>query len=144
VLVHTSNPGSADLQDRDLEGQPLFGRVAEGLAATQKALLGSTGWSSLGVVCGATGPAQACRVREALPSALFLVPGYGAQGASAGDAVRGFRAGPEGLEGGIVNSSRAILFPAAGASTTDTQVWESALDEALQRAIDDLAEAILS
>ncbi len=145
VLVHTSNSGSADLQDRDVEGEPLFGRVADALASTEKALVGSgTGWSSLGVVCGATFADQARRVREALPSALFLVPGYGAQGASAGDAVSGFKPGPEGLEGGIVNSSRAILFPAAGASTTDAQVWESALDEALQRAIDELAEAILS
>jgi orotidine-5'-phosphate decarboxylase len=145
VLVRTSNPGSADLQDRDVEGQPLFGRVADGLAKTEKALLGSkTGWSSLGVVCGATWPDQARRVREALPNALFLVPGYGAQGASAGDALRGFRPGPDGLEGGIVNSSRAILFPAAGASTHDAQLWESALDEALTRAIDDLANAVLS
>ena len=143
VLVHTSNPGSADLQDRDVEGEPLYSRVADGLAKTAKALAGSkTGWSSLGVVCGATWPDQARRVREALPSALFLVPGYGAQGASAGDAVRGFQPGPEGLEGGIVNSSRSILFPTAGASTTDAQVWESALEEALKRAIDDLVEAI--
>ena len=145
VVVRTSNPGSADLQDRDVEGEPLFGRVADGLAKTEKALVGSkTGWSSLGVVCGASWPDQARRVREALPSALFLVPGYGAQGASAGDAVRGFQPGPEGLEGGIVNSSRAILFSAAGASTTDARIWESALDEALKRAINDLAEAILS
>ena len=145
VLVRTSNPGSADLQDRDVEGEPLFGRVANGLAKTEKALVGSkTGWSSLGVVCGATWPDQARRVRQALPTALFLVPGYGAQGASARDAVRGFQPGPVGLEGGIVNSSRAILFPAAGASTTDPQVWESALDEALSRAINDLSHAIHS
>jgi len=143
VLVRTSNPGSGDLQDRDVEGEPLFGRVADGLANTANSMVGSkTGWSSLGVVCGATWPDQARRVREALPSALFLVPGYGAQGASASAAVQGFRSGPNGLEGGIINSSRAILFPAAAATTTDSKAWETAIDSALTEAITDLSEAI--
>jgi len=143
VLVRTSNPGSGDLQDRDVEGEPLFGRVADGLAKTANAMVGSkTGWSSLGVVCGATWPDQARRVREALPNALFLVPGYGAQGASASAAVQGFRPGPNGLEGGIINSSRAILFPPAAASATDARAWEAAIDSALNQAIADLSEAI--
>ena len=143
VLVRTSNPGSADLQDRDVGGEPLFGRVAAGLANLSNGMIGSkTGWSSLGVVCGATWPDQARRVREALPNALFLVPGYGAQGASASAAVQGFRPGPKGLEGGIVNSSRAILFPAAGSQTADIKVWETAVDTGLDAAIEDLAEAV--
>jgi hypothetical protein len=49
----------------------------------------------------------------ALPHALFLVLGYGAQGASANEAARGFRRSPAGFEGGIVSSSRPILFPTA-------------------------------
>jgi orotidine-5'-phosphate decarboxylase len=143
VLVRTSNPGSGDLQDRDVEGEPLFGRVADGLAKTANAMVGSkTGWSSLGVVCGATWPDQARRVREALPNALFLVPGYGAQGASASAAVQGFRPGPNGLEGGIINSSRAILFPPSAASATAAKTWEAAIDSALTQAITDLSEAI--
>ena len=143
VLVKTSNPGSGDLQDRDVEGEPLFGRVADGLAKMTHAMVGpETGWSSLGVVCGATWPDQARRVRDALPDALFLVPGYGAQGASAADAVRAFRPGPAGREGGIVNSSRAILFPKAGSSADSAPTWEVALDEALTRATEDLAAAI--
>lgn len=143
VLVRTSNPGSADLQDRDVEGEPLFGRVADGLARFEASLAGeTTPWSSLGVVCGATWPDQARRVREALPRALFLVPGYGAQGGSAAAAVQGFVPGPKGLEGGVVNSSRGILFPAAakGASAADT--WEQAVDAALDQAIDELGNAI--
>ncbi len=143
VLVKTSNPGSGDLQDREVEGEPLFGRVADGLAPMQNDLLGSkTGWSSLGVVCGATWPEQARRVREALPKALFLVPGYGAQGATASDAVQSFIPGPNGREGGIVNSSRAILFPESGKTTTRVSEWESAVDAALAKAIDELATAI--
>ena len=143
VLVKTSNPGSGDLQDRDVEGEPLFGRVADGLARIEADLLGSkTGWSSLGVVCGATWPEQARRVRDALPKALFLVPGYGAQGASAEDAIQSFVPGPNGLEGGLVNSSRAILFSDAAGSAESQQAWASAFDDALGRSIDELTAAV--
>ncbi len=143
VLVKTSNPGSGDLQDREVEGEPLFGRVAEGLARFEKALAGSeTPWSSLGVVCGATWPDQARRVREALPHAIFLVPGYGAQGGAASAAVQGFVAGPKGREGGIVNSSRGILFPEAARGKTDARSWEHAIDAALDQAIDELGRAV--
>ena len=143
VLVKTSNPGSGDLQDRDVEGEPLFGRVARGLARSEALLRGTvTGWSSLGVVCGATWPDQARRVREALPTSLFLVPGYGAQGGSAAAAVATFVPGPKGLEGGIVNSSRAILFPDAARAADDAGTWERALDAVLDRAIDELGNAV--
>jgi orotidine-5'-phosphate decarboxylase len=143
VLVKTSNPGSGDLQDRDVEGEPLFGRVADGLVRIEKALLGQkTGWSSLGVVCGATWPDQARRVRDTLPRSLFLIPGYGAQGASAADAVQSFVPGPNGLEGGLVNSSRAILFPENARTAESHTVWESALEAALDAAISELGSAI--
>ncbi len=143
VLVRTSNPGSADLQDRDVDGEPLFARVADGLARFQAPLAGkTTPWSSLGIVCGATWPEQARRVREALPTALFLVPGYGTQGGSAAAAVQGFVPGPNGLEGGVVNSSRGILFPEAANETTDAATWERAIDAALDQAIDELGNAV--
>jgi len=144
VLVKTSNPGSGDLQDREVEGEPLFVRVAHGLVRSESLLLGAkTGWSSLGVVCGPTWPDQARRVREALPRALFLVPGYGAQGGSASAAVESFVAGPNGLEGGIVNSSRAILFPESAKGASDARAWERAFDANLDRVIDELGRAIL-
>ena len=142
VLVKTSNPGSGDLQDQEVGGEPLFGRVAAGLGRFESSLAGSeTPWSSLGVVCGATWPDQARRVREALPNALFLVPGYGAQGGSAAAALQGFVPGPKGLEGGIVNSSRGILFPAEAKGTSDVKVWEVAVDNALDQAITELGSA---
>ncbi|MBK7949917.1 MAG: orotidine-5'-phosphate decarboxylase [Deltaproteobacteria bacterium] len=145
VLVKTSNPGSGDLQDREIEGEPLFGLVARGLAASAETLRGpETGWSSLGVVCGATWPEQGQRVREALPRALFLVPGYGAQGGSASAAVATFVPGPQGLEGGIVNSSRAIVFPEAAREIADARRWEQAIDAALDQAIDELGNAVRS
>ena len=142
VLVKTSNPGSGDYQDRDTGGAPLYERVAGSLNGLAARLIGpETGWSSLGVVVGATYPEQAVRIRALLPRALFLVPGYGAQGGSTADAVRGFVRGPRGLEGGLVNSSRAILFP-RGADTAGVHTWEKAVDSALDAAIADLAAAV--
>jgi len=143
VLVKTSNPGSGDFQDQRLEdGRALFEAVAEALAKDAHELRGPvTGWSSLGVVVGATYPGESERVRARLPHSLFLVPGYGAQGGDASAALKGFVRGPDGrLEGGLVNSSRGILFP-PGSDTADAAAWEGAIDEALARAIGELAEA---
>ncbi len=74
-------------------------------------------------------------MRAALPEALLLVPGFGAQGAGAEEAVRGFRDGPNGREGGIVNSSRAILYP-------ESTSWETGFEAGLDEAIDRLGDAI--
>ena len=90
VLARTSNPGSADYQAKDLEGAPLFARVVESLDPMIERLKGSSGWSGLMLVTGATGPDEAQHLRTLAPKALFLVPGYGAQGAGAADAVAGF------------------------------------------------------
>jgi orotidine-5'-phosphate decarboxylase len=142
VLVRTSNAGAAELQDRELDGAPLFERVAHSLSEWAAELSGpETGWSSLGVVVGATAPEQAEAVRRELANALFLVPGYGAQGAAAAEAVRGFVPGPAALEGGIVSSSRAILF-ASPVETADSNVWEKELDCAVERAAAELGEAV--
>lgn len=144
VLTKTSNEGSGDFQDRVLKdaGRALFEQVAVSLAEAAESLRGeATGWSSLGVVVGATYPGPSQRVREALPHALFLVPGYGSQGAAASDSVTGFVAGPKGLEGGIVNTSRAVLYP-EGSHTDDARGWEAAFDEALARAIGELGAAV--
>ncbi len=143
VLVKTSNPGSGDFQDRVLaEGGSVCDAVARALAAAASELRGpKTGWSSLGAVVGATYPGDGERLRRLLPHSLFLVPGYGAQGGDARAAVRSFVDGPDGrLEGGIVNSSRAILFPAA-AATDDRRRWERAVDDALDQAIEELSTA---
>lgn len=142
VLSRTSNPGSGDLQDLAVEGTAVYERVAASLAPLCERLRGpDTGWSSLGVVVGATWPEQHEAVRKQLPNAFFLVPGYGAQGGGARDAVRGFVPGPSGLEGGVVSSSRAVLFPEA-AATDDLRRWERAIDDALARSIDALADAV--
>jgi orotidine-5'-phosphate decarboxylase len=143
VLTRTSNPGGNDFQGLEVGGRPLYERVASALAPAAKRLLGpSTGWSGLGLVVGATAPEEARRVREAAPTSLFLIPGYGAQGADARAAVAGLvrRAGGR-LEGGVVSSSRALHFPPARGDSLSA--WERAVDEVIDRAGSELAAATL-
>jgi orotidine-5'-phosphate decarboxylase len=109
VLVRTSNPGSGELQDVKLEsGQTWSEMLAEKLAslAADRAMVGSRGWSSLCAVVGATQPHTIQSLREKLPKSIFLVPGYGAQGATAQMTRASFRDG----RGAIVSASRSILY----------------------------------
>jgi orotidine-5'-phosphate decarboxylase len=100
VLCRTSNPGGADLQDLELaSGEPVYERVAS-LAA---------GWNdndNVGLVVGATAPAELATVRELVPDLPFLVPGVGAQGGDERAAIE------HGLADGVglVNSSRGVIF----------------------------------
>ena len=115
VLCRTSNPGGSDLQAQrlvtdDAGGELLYERIAR-LAAGE--------WSrgaELGLVVGATYPAEVARVRELAPTLPLLIPGIGAQG---GDAQATVRAGWR--KGGpiIVSSSRAVLYAGSGAGFAD-------------------------
>ena len=117
VLVKTSNAGSADLQDIRSMGreETTSARIARHLAENAGRLMGKSGFSALGAVVGATHPDEAKALRRLMPSNLFLIPGYGAQGGTAKDAVAGF----VGSGGGVVNVSRALFgsFPAEIRST---------------------------
>jgi orotidine-5'-phosphate decarboxylase len=141
VLVRTSNPGAQDFQDLIVDGAPLWTRVGEKLSGLEARLMGDSGFSSLMVVCGATWPEEAKRLRAILPKSLFLVPGYGAQGGAARDALAGLVAGPFGPEGGVVSSSRGILYPKAAANAQTIAQWHKAFDANLQSAIVDLRMA---
>jgi orotidine-5'-phosphate decarboxylase len=144
VLVKTSNPGSADFQNLKVDNRMAYQVIADKVSDVASAHKGAqTGWSSIGVVAGATYPKEAIDIRERMPETLILVPGYGAQGGTAKEALRSFVAGPEGLEGGVVNSSRGILFP-RGAADDSAAAWEQRFDEALNQAIDELGDAMQS
>lgn len=109
VLARTSNPGSAFFQ---AEGGAAL-RLAAALQARATGPLAGARLSSLGLVVGAQIPTDEVRaLREAAPSAWFLVPGVGAQGGSFASAQRGARA--DGL-GCLAAVSRAVLFPPRGA-----------------------------
>jgi orotidine-5'-phosphate decarboxylase len=94
-------------------------------------------------VAGATYPAEAAQLRSVLPHSLFLVPGYGAQGASVKDALTPFVPGPNGREGGMVNSSRAILF-GSGPRMSSSAEWRRGLSERLEAACAELAQGVLA
>lgn len=142
VLVRTSNPGARDLQDLAIAGEPLWWATARLIEPISPRLLGDFGWSGLMAVAGATAPKEAAKLRELLPQALFLVPGYGAQGASAAEAVAGFRRGLDGRrEGGVVNSSRGVLYPPQASAAATLADWRTAIATALQAAADELRTA---
>ena len=91
LLVRTSNPSAAELQDLDLaDGRKFYEAVADLVASWSETLDAGADWSSLGAVVGATWPEQAEALRRRMPRQIFLIPGYGAQGAGAKDAVRSF------------------------------------------------------
>ncbi|MEN9891483.1 MAG: orotidine 5-phosphate decarboxylase [Pseudomonadota bacterium] len=115
LLCRTSNPGGSDLQAQRLaDGSLLYEQVARMAAGD---------WNrngQLGLVVGATFPAEIARVRELAPTLPLLIPGVGAQG---GDAEATVRAGWRGAAAGdlsgttgaiMVNSSRAVLYASAG------------------------------
>ena len=140
VLARTSNPGSSDFQARDLEGAPLYARVVEALAPAIERLKGADGWSSLMLVAGATGPDEARHLRQLAPDALFLVPGYGAQGGGAADALAGFRRTGNRLEGGVVNASRSVTFPEGADSAASRTEWTTIIEAAIDEAQADLSK----
>ena len=142
VLVRTSNPGSADIQGiRAEDGRPVYHHLADLLRPLIEQAEGQYGFSSIGIVAGATYPEEAAELRRLLPSALFLVPGFGAQGGGREDAFAGFVDGPEGPEGGVVNASRGISFPAAAKDASTLSEWRQAIDRAIDDAITTLRGA---
>lgn len=103
VLCRTSNPGSREFQEQPLAtGRMLYEEVA----------LRATAWSPLvGLVVGATAPAELARVCALVPETPLLIPGVGTQGGSAEEVVRaaGYRPGKM-----VVNASRGVLYAAEG------------------------------
>ncbi len=108
ILVKTSNVSSSDLQDLlTKDGSAIYEIMAHYLESWGVDEMGESGYSLVGAVVGATYPHQAAKLRKIMPQNIFLVPGFGAQGASAKD-VRGcFNADGRGA---LINSSRAIIF----------------------------------
>ena len=114
LLCRTSNPGGDDLQNRrlaDVEGQP---RVFEHLARLAQGPWNLNG--QLGLVVGATYPAEIEQVRALAPTVPLLIPGVGAQG---GDAAATVKAGWRADAPIVVSSSRAVLYASSGDDYAD-------------------------
>jgi orotidine-5'-phosphate decarboxylase len=128
VLVRTSNPGSAALQELALEGG---GQLWERVAALVDRLAGTPGdapLSSIGAVVGATQGHVVARARALMPRAPFLLPGIGAQGGELAALAPAFAPGPG---GGLVSASRSVLYADPGARWQQAAAAEA---ERLQRA----------
>jgi orotidine-5'-phosphate decarboxylase len=124
VLVRTSNPGAADLQDLPAPEAPLHERLAALVDELSDRLQGGGGLSGTGAVVGATEPRHFGRMRELMPRAIFLIPGVGAQGGQPELLGAAFSAGHA---AGLVASSRGIAAdpdPAAAAERLRQAVWE--------------------
>lgn len=110
VWIRASNPSAASIQDfANAEGKKWFEVLAEQVAtlAAEPQYMGKSGFSNIGMVVGGTAAEQAVRLREQYPHIYFLVPGYGAQGATGADCLRFAKENGTGV---LVNASRSILY----------------------------------
>lgn len=117
VLGRTSNPGAADFQDLDCEGEKLYLRVARYVAAWAADAPGEAG-----LVVGATDLAALRAIRATCPDLPFLIPGVGAQGGDARGVMEA-AATAEGLV--LVNSSRQILYASSGLDFAEAAAREA-------------------
>jgi orotidine-5'-phosphate decarboxylase len=144
TLVKTSNPSGGDLQDlivhgpddQDLPIYELMGAMVDSWGAED---VGDSGYSCVGAVVGATYPDQAKKLRKLMPQAIFLVPGYGAQGGGAADVKPCFN--EDGL-GAVVNSSRGIIFAYEKLDGFDAATFDEAARAAVLEMKNDLAAVL--
>lgn len=143
VLVKTSNPSSAEIQDLELDnGYRVYEAIAEYVKIWGKQYPTDTyGYNPIGAVIGATHPEQAAELRKTMKNTFFLVPGYGAQGATAEDVAVNFDS--NGL-GAIVNSSRGLMcaYKKDEYAKYGEEGWQDATREALKKSIAEINEAV--
>jgi orotidine 5''-phosphate decarboxylase, subfamily 2 len=138
ILLKTSNSGSKDIQDLLVNNRAVFLHLAKILQKETLTNLGKFGYSDIGVVVGATHPKEAKLIRKILPKSLFLIPGFGAQGASANEALSGLILKNRIYEGGLINSSRSILFPKNTHDLNHSLKWKEKIVSALKKTTDEL------
>lgn len=106
-LVRTSNPGAEDIEMLETkDGRDVYKVVGDKLSEIGNEIIGECGYSNIGGVIGCTHTEEAIEIRNRYKNMFFLIPGYGAQGGKAEDVALYLNNG----NGGIVNSSRAILL----------------------------------
>jgi len=132
VMTRSSNPSAHDLQGSPDDPDPMYLRAASKVSEWGADFLGERGYSAVGAVVGATFKEDIPRLRERMPHTLFLLPGYGAQGATAADVAAAFDANGHGA---VIAASRSII--GAHQDTADG-MWEHAIEEAVKRANDDI------
>lgn len=144
VLAKTSNPSSDEIQNLVTEdGEKVYQKVGHLVDCWGRSISSDpTTYNPVGAVVGATHPTEAKELREMLPNTFFLVPGYGAQGATAADIVVNFDSKGGGA---VVNSSRGLMFAYKSerwAKKYSSSRWADATHDEAKRAQKELVEAI--
>ena len=143
ILVKTSNPLSGEFQNLICGKKKLHEIIAEKTNEWGKDLIGKEGYSAIGAVVGATFPKEITTLRKVMPIAFFLVPGYGAQGATVQDIKYCFN--KDGL-GAIINASRSILYAydiSPWKEKYGITAWKEATREALIKMNEEINEIFL-
>ncbi|MGI6129559.1 MAG: orotidine-5'-phosphate decarboxylase, partial [bacterium] len=109
LLIRTSNPGAADLQNLTVQEtkQPVWQEIATWVATWAEETKGADNYSPVGVVVGLTHPSEAKTLRQLLPHSYLLLPGLGVQGGRIADALPCFD--NNGL-GAVLVAARSIIF----------------------------------
>lgn len=144
VLAKTSNPSSDEIQNLVTEdGEKVYQKVGHLVDCWGRSISSeTTTYNPVGAVVGATHPTEAKELRDMLPNTFFLVPGYGAQGATAADIVVNFDSKGGGA---VVNSSRGLMFAYKNerwAQKYSASRWADATHDEAERAQKELVEAI--
>jgi orotidine-5'-phosphate decarboxylase len=135
-LVRTSNPGGDAIQNLQLkDGRTVSQAVGELIAHIGSQHIGTRGYSSLGAVVGATKREDAARLRQIMPQQMFLVPGYGAQGAGLDDVLPCFK--PDGA-GAIITASRSVIY----AFKQDDPHWINSVADAAAKFAEEIGRAV--
>jgi len=144
VWVRASNPSAAAIQDfADASGQKMYEKLADVVAsvANQPERVGTSGYSNVGMVVGGTSPEATSALRRKYDKVWFLVPGYGAQGASAADCMRFCKSDGTGA---LISASRSIIY-AYDKPIYRTQFgddWEKCIEQAVADARVELQTAL--
>ncbi|MBS6063307.1 orotidine-5'-phosphate decarboxylase [Criibacterium bergeronii] len=133
VLVRTSNPGSKDIQLKQVGDEYLYQKIGQELTKIGKRFNGKYGYSRIGFVIGATHNAEAVDIRNRFSHTFFLVPGYGAQGATGKDARLLLN---KDENGAIINSSRGII--AKSQNTQNQKEFDDKITELILKMKEDL------
>jgi len=148
VLVRTTNPAAAAIQDVTLaDGGTVYEAVGHQVEqwATGDGLLGKKGYSSVGAVVAAKGREATMKLRAMMPHCLFLVPGWGAQGAQPEDVAACFKSDGTGA---VVSASRSIIYAydqdVAGMKYIEMYPteWEKCVEQACKDFVADLAKIV--
>ena len=143
VWVRASNPSAAAIQDfADSAGTKMYEKLAEIVAeiANQKQRIGKSGYSNIGMVIGGTSGQQTTALRKKYGKIIFLVPGFGSQGATAADCIRFCK--PDG-SGALINASRSIIYAYENEKYKQQlgDNWEKCIEQAVIDAKIELAKA---